>query len=188
VNLANEMVHIECNGHSVSYGRFDQYMYPYFKRDIQNGTATREFIQELIENFYIKIWDMNKLRNHILIKTFGNGGIGGPALTVGGIRKDGRDGTNELTFMVLDAHVHVRVPNPWLAVRLHSNTPWELKVKTANVIRLGTGEPKIFNDDVTIPSMLSSNVAPEDARDYQVVGCVEPDVCGKSYGWKTAVI
>jgi len=184
VNLANEMVHIECNGHSVSYGRFDQYMYPYFKRDIQNGTATREFIQELIENFYIKIWDMNKLRNHILIKTFGNGGIGGPALTVGGIRKDGRDGTNELTFMVLDAHVHVRIPNPWLAVRLHSNTPWELKVKTANVIRLGTGEPKIFNDDVTIPSMLSSGVSMEDARDYQVVGCVEPDVCGKSYGWK----
>lgn len=186
VHLANCMILIECNGHSVSYGRFDQYMYPYFKRDIENGTATREFMQELIENFYIKIWDLNKLRNHILIKTFGNGGIGGPALTVGGLKRDGHDGTNELTFMCLDANAHVRVPNPWLAVRLHSDTPWELKVKTANVIRLGTGEPKIFNDDVTIPSMLSSGVTLEDARDYQVVGCVEPDVSGKTYGWHDA--
>ncbi|MCR5388892.1 MAG: formate C-acetyltransferase/glycerol dehydratase family glycyl radical enzyme [Lachnospiraceae bacterium] len=183
VNLANTMVLIECNGHSISYGRFDQYMYPYFKRDTENGTATREFIQELIENFYIKIWDLNKLRGHILIKTFGNGGIGGPALTVGGLLPNGKDGTNELTFMVLDANAHVRIPNPWLAVRLHADTPWELKVKTANVIRLGTGEPKIFNDDVTIPSMLSSGISLEDARNYQVVGCVEPDVSGKEYGW-----
>jgi formate C-acetyltransferase len=184
VNLANTMIHIECNGHSISYGRFDQYMYPYYLHDLETGEATREFMQELIENFYIKIWDLNKLRNHILIKTFGNGGIGGPALTVGGIKKDGSDGTNELTFMVLDAHAHVRIPCPWLAVRLHAGSPWELKVKTANLIRLGTGEPKIFNDDVAIPSMLSSNVDLFDARDYQVVGCVEPDVSGKSYGWK----
>jgi pyruvate formate-lyase/glycerol dehydratase family glycyl radical enzyme len=184
VSLANTIILIECNGHSVSYGRFDQYMYPYFKRDIETGEASREFMQELIENFYLKIWDLNKLRNHILIKTFGNGGIGGPSLTVGGIKKDGGDGTNELTFMALDAHAHVRVPNPWLAVRMHANTPWELKIKTANLIRMGTGEPKIFNDDVAIPSMLTSNVELMDARDYQVVGCVEPDVSGKSYGWK----
>ena len=184
VNLANTIIHIECNGHSISYGRFDQYMYPFYIRDIETGAATREFMQELIENFYIKIWDLNKLRNHVLIRTFGNGGIGGPALTVGGIKKDGSDGTNELTYMALDAHAHVRIPAPWLAVRLHANTPAELKIKTANLIRLGTGEPKIFNDDVAIPSMLSSNVEPEDARDYQVVGCVEPDPSGKAYGWK----
>ncbi|MCF0121084.1 MAG: formate C-acetyltransferase/glycerol dehydratase family glycyl radical enzyme, partial [Oscillospiraceae bacterium] len=184
VNLANTMIHIECNGHSISYGRFDQYMYPYYLNDIATGTATREFMQELIENFYIKIWDLNKLRNHVLIRTFGNGGIGGPALTVGGIKRDGTDGTNELTFMCLDAHAHVRIPAPWLAVRLHENTPWELKVKTANCIRMGTGEPKIFNDDCAIPSMLSSDVELGDARDYQVVGCVEPDPSGKAYGWK----
>ena len=186
VHLANCIILIECNGHSISYGRFDQYMYPYYKHDIETGVSTREKMQELIENFYIKIWDLNKLRDHILIKTFGNGGIGGPALTLGGLKPDGRDGTNELTFMCLDANAHVRVPNPWLAVRLHSDTPWELKVKTANVIRLGTGEPKIFNDDVTIPSMMSSDIPLEEARDYQVVGCVEPDVSGKTYGWHDA--
>lgn len=184
VHLANSMIHIECNGHSISYGRFDQYMYPFFEQDIANGISTREFMQELIENFYIKIWDLNKLRSHILIKTFGNGGIGGQCLTLGGITPDGKDATNELTYMAIDAHVHIRVPTPWLAVRLHAGTPWELKVKTVNAIRLGTGEPKIFNDDVTIPSMLSSNVEVNDARNYQVVGCVEPDVTGKAYGWK----
>ncbi|MDR1572454.1 MAG: formate C-acetyltransferase/glycerol dehydratase family glycyl radical enzyme [Clostridiales Family XIII bacterium] len=184
VSLATTMVHIECNGHSLSYGRFDQYMYPFYRRDIETGAATRESMQELIENFYIKIWDLNKLRNHVLIRTFGNGGIGGPCLTLGGIKKDGCDGTNDLTFMALDAHAHVRLPCPWLAVRLHAGTPWELKIKTANLIRMGTGEPKIFNDDVTIPSMLSSGVEPADARDYQVVGCVEPDPSGKAYGWK----
>ncbi len=184
VHLSNCMIHIECNGHSISYGRFDRYMYPFYKHDIENGIAAREDMQELIENFYIKIWDLNKLRNHVLIKTFGNGGIGGPSLTVGGIDEDGFDATNELTFMALDAHVHTRLPCPWLAVRMHSGTPRKLKVKVANVIRMGTGEPKIFNDDVAIPSMLTSNVELRDARNYQVVGCVEPDVSGKSYGWK----
>ncbi len=184
VSLTNTLIHIECNGHSISYGRFDQYLYPFFKNDIATGEATREFMQELIENFFIKIWDLNKLRNHILIKTFGNGGVGGTALTIGGIKKDGSDGTNELTYMALDAHAHVRIPCPWLAVRLHANTPWELKVKTVNLIRMGTGEPKIFNDDVAIPSMLTSGIEISDARDYQVVGCVEPDIPGKSYGWK----
>ncbi|MDR2502567.1 MAG: formate C-acetyltransferase/glycerol dehydratase family glycyl radical enzyme, partial [Oscillospiraceae bacterium] len=184
VAFATDFALIECNGHSVSYGRFDQYLYPFYRGDIASGANTREGMQELIENFYIKVWDLNKLRNHILIKTFGNGGIGGPSLTVGGILKDGSDGTNELTYMALDAHAHTRIPCPWLAVRMHANTPWELKVKTANLIRMGTGEPKIFNDDVAIPSMLTSNVDILDARDYQVVGCVEPDPSGKAYGWK----
>jgi pyruvate formate-lyase/glycerol dehydratase family glycyl radical enzyme len=184
VHIANCMIHMECNGHSISYGRFDQYMYPFFKKDIKDGIATREFCQELIENFFIKIWDLNKLRSHVLIKTFGNGGVGGQCLTLGGIDRDGKDATNELTFMGVDAHVHIRIPTPWLAVRMHAGTPWELKVKVANAIRLGTGEPKIFNDDVAIPSMLSSFTDIKDARDYQVVGCVEPDATGKSYGWK----
>jgi formate C-acetyltransferase len=143
-------------------------------------------MQELIENFMIKIWDMNKLRDHKCVAIFGNGGIGGPCLTLGGIKRNGLDGTNELTYMFLDAHAHTRVVNPWIAVRLHAATPWPLKVKIANVIRIGTGEPKIFNDDVTIPSMLSAGRELEDCRDYQVVGCVEPDVTGYEYGWKDA--
>ncbi|MDR0904671.1 MAG: formate C-acetyltransferase/glycerol dehydratase family glycyl radical enzyme [Oscillospiraceae bacterium] len=184
VVFATDFALLECNGHSISYGRFDQYLYPFFKSDLASGKGSRESAQELIENFFIKIWDLNKLRNHTLIKTFGNGGVGGTALTVGGILKDGSDGTNELTFMALDAHAHTRIPCPWMAVRLHNKTPRELKIKVANLIRMGTGEPKIFNDEVAIPSMLSSDISLDDARDYHVVGCVEPDPPGKAYGWK----
>lgn len=186
IHFANCIVLMESNGHSISYGRFDQYMYPFYQNEIKNGSATREFMQELIECFHIKIWDLNKVRDHVSINIFANGGIGGPSLTVGGIKKDGLDGTNDLTFMILDAVAHTRIPTPWLAVRLHACTPWELKVKVANLIRLGTGEPKIFNDDVTIPSMFSYGRSIEDCRDYQVVGCVEPDATGKEYGWHDA--
>lgn len=186
VHIATCIVEMESNGHSISYGRFDQYMYPFYQNDLKNGTASREFMQELLECFNIKIWDMNKVRDHVSINIFANGGIGGPALTVGGLKTDGLDGTNDLTFMVLDAIAHTRIPTPWLAVRLHSSTPWPLKVKLANVIRIGTGEPKIFNDDVTIPSMLSYGRTLEDCRDYQVVGCVEPDASGQEYGWHDA--
>lgn len=186
VEFVNMMVLLESNGHSISYGRFDQYMYPFYKHDLETGEATREFCQELIENFHIKIWEKNKVRTHQSVEVFANGGIGGPAMTVGGVLEDGTDGTNDLTFMVLDAVAHTRIPTPWTAVRLHSATPHELKVKTANLIRLGLGEPKIFNDDVTIPMMVSNGRTLEDARNYQVVGCVEPDTTGKEYGWHDA--
>ena len=186
VHFANAMVLMESNGHSVSYGRFDQYMYPFYRRDVDEGVATREEMQELIENFMIKIWDMNKLRDHKAVAIFGNGGIGGPCLTLGGVKRDGTDGTNDVTYMFLDAHAHTRIVNPWIAVRFHAATPWELKVKTVNLIRLGTGEPKIFNDDATIPGMLATGRTLEEARDYHVVGCVEPDVPGEEYGWKDA--
>lgn len=186
LHFAHTLVQMESNGHSISYGRFDQFMYPYFKADIESGYMTREQMQELIENFNIKIWDMNKVREHHTVRIFANGGIGGPALTVGGLKADGTDGTNELSFMFLDAVAHTRIPTPWTAVRLHANTPRELLVKTANLIRLGLGEPKIFNDDVTIPTMIANGRSVEDARNYQVVGCVEPDATGKEYGWHDA--
>ena len=186
VLFANDLVLMESNGHSISYGRFDQYMYPFYRHDIETGESTRERMQELIENFQIKIWELNKLRDHNCVAIFGNGGIGGPCLTLGGLKRDGTDGTNDVTFMFLDAHAHTRIINPWIAVRMHNGTPWELKVKVANVIRLGTGEPKVFNDEVTIPSMMRVGRTLEEARDYQVVGCVEPDVPGEEYGWKDA--
>ena len=186
MHFAHTMILMESNGHSISYGRFDQYMWPYYKHDLDNGIMTREQMQELIECFQIKVWDQNKVREHQSTRVFGNGGIGGAALTVGGLLADGTDGTNDLTFMYLDAIAHIRIPCTWTAVRLHANTPHELMVKTANVIRMGLGEPKIFNDDVTIPTMIANGRTVEDSRNYQVVGCVEPDTGGKEYGWHDA--
>jgi pyruvate formate-lyase/glycerol dehydratase family glycyl radical enzyme len=185
-HIATCIILIESNGHSITYGRFDQLFYSFYKNDINNGTTTREFMQELIENFFIKIHQLNKIRDvgNTVIATGVR--MGGTALDVGGVDRKGRDATNDLSFMVLDAHAHTRIPNPWMAVRLHANTPSEFKTKLFNVIRIGTGEPKILNDEVYIPAAMAYGRSLEDARDYVGVGCVEPDAAGKEYGWHDA--
>jgi pyruvate formate-lyase/glycerol dehydratase family glycyl radical enzyme len=181
--IATNMIIIETNGHSVTYGRFDQIFYPYYERDIEKGTFKREFIQELIEMSFLKIHELCKIRDKTAI-VFSSGTLmGGTALDVGGVDKDGNDATNDLSYMVLDAHAHTRIPNPWMGVRLHEDSPWEFKVKTFNVIRIGTGEPKIFNDAAMIKALQNYNKPIEDARNYVGIGCVEPCVPGKTYGW-----
>lgn len=182
-HIATNMIIIETSGHSVTYGRFDKIFYPFYKNDIANGTLTREFMQELIEHSFLKMHELRKIRDKNAI-FFSSGTImGGTALDVGGVDENGNDITNDLSYMVLDAHAHTRIPNPWMGVRLHENTPKEFKTKVFNVIRIGTGEPKIFNDAPMIQSLLNYGRTLEDARDYVGVGCVEPSIPGKTYGW-----
>lgn len=181
--LASDMVIIEANGHSVTYGRFDQIFYPYYKKDLEDGTFTREFMQELIECSYLKIDQLRKLRNADQIFFASGQPMGGTALDVGGVDQYGRDATNDLSYMALDAHAHTRISNPWLGVRLHEGTPYEFKVKTFNVILIGTGEPKIYNDAACIEAVMNFGKPLQDARDYVGIGCVELSVPGKTYGW-----
>jgi formate C-acetyltransferase len=177
------MIIIETNGHSVTYGRFDQLFYPFYKNDIAKGTFKREFVQELIEMSFLKMHELCKIRDKMAI-VFSSGTImGGTALDVGGVDRDGNDATNDLSYMVLDAHAHTRIPNPWMGVRLNENSPREFKIKTFNVIRIGTGEPKVFNDSEMIKALLNYDKPIEEARDYVGIGCVEPCVPGKTYGW-----
>ncbi|MCD8374165.1 MAG: formate C-acetyltransferase/glycerol dehydratase family glycyl radical enzyme [Oscillospiraceae bacterium] len=182
-HIATNMIIIESNGHSVTYGRFDKLFRRFYENDIASGTLSREQMQELIELFFIKMHQLRKIRDTYAI-TFSSGTImGGTALDVGGVDEFGRDITNDLSYMVLDAHAHTRIPNPWMGVRLHEGSPWEFKVKTFNVIRIGTGEPKIFNDAPMIQSIMNYGHSLAEARDYVGVGCVEPDVPGREYGW-----
>ena len=182
-HIATNMIIIESNGHSVTYGRFDALFYPFYKRDLENGTFTREFMQELIEHAFLKIHQLRKIRDIHAI-TFSSGTImGGTALDVGGVDENGDDITNDLSYMVLDAHAHTRIPNPWMGVRLHVGTPTEFKTKVFNVIRIGTGEPKIFNDVPIIRSLMSYGKPLEVARGFVCIGCVEPCIPGKTYGW-----
>ncbi len=184
--IATTIVLIESNGHSVSIGRIDQYLYPFYQKDIESGYATKETIQELLEIYFIKhIW-WTKLRDRLTVIPNSGRGMGGDTLTVGGVDSEGNDATNDLTFMLLDAHAHTRLGVPWFAVRWHEKTPRELKIKTANVIRIGTGQPKVFNDQAAIPASLRSGRTLEDSRNYHVVGCVEIDAGGKEYGWHDA--
>ncbi len=182
-NYATTLTLIESNGHSVSYGRMDQWLYPYYQADIERGTMTKEFAQELLEVTYVKMNNPTKIRDGGTVKVRQGRGFGGECLTIGGMDRSGKDATNDLTMMLLDASVHTRMMCPWLLVRMHEGTPYELKVKTAECIRAGYGHPKIFNDAPTIKAQMRKGIPLEEARDYAVVGCVEPNSPGREYGW-----
>lgn len=185
-NFATTMTQIESNGHSVSYGRMDQWLYPYYEKDIKDGVIIKDFAQELLEVTYVKMNNPTKIRDGGTARVRQGRGFGGECLTIGGVDKEGNDVTNDLTMMFLEASVHTRMMCPWLLVRMHGNTPYELKVKTVECIRAGYGHPKIFNDEPTIRAMMRKGMSLEEARDYAVVGCVEPNLPGREYGWHDA--
>lgn len=185
-NFATTLTQIESNGHSISYGRMDQWLYPYYQKDIANGCISKEFAQELLEVTFVKMNNSTKVRDGGTAKVRQGRGFGGECLTIGGADKDGNDLTNDLTMMMLDASVHTRMMCPWLLVRMHDKTPYELKVKTVECIRAGYGHPKIFNDAPTIKAFQKKGVSKEEAADYAIVGCVEPTIPGKEYGWHDA--
>lgn len=184
-HIATEIILAESNGHSVSYGRMDQWLYPYYEADIKNG-VDKVFIQELLDVAFIKCGTNSKLRDKMTVVSNAGRGWGGESLTIGGVKRDGTDATNDLTFMMIDSSIHTRMPHPWLCVRVHEDTPWELKVKYTECIRAGFGHPKLYNDQAAIPSQLKKGRSLEEARDYAIVGCVEIDTPGKEFGWHDA--
>ncbi|SKA84394.1 formate C-acetyltransferase [Caloramator quimbayensis] len=185
-NFATTLIQIESNGHSISYGRMDQWLYPFYEKDIKNGTITKEFALELLEVLYVKMNNPTKLKDKGTVLVRNGRGFGGESLTIGGVDRNGNDATNDLTMLMLEASAHTRMMNPWVCVRMHENTPYELKVKTVECIRAGYGHPKIFNDAPAIKAMMRKGMTLEEARDYAVVGCVEIDLPGKEFGWHDA--
>lgn len=174
--------YIESNGQALCFGRFDQVLYPFYEADMKAGRITKRFAAELTEAWSIKVWEMLKLRDEISATLSSEAGMGSTT-TIGGLKRDGSDATNDLTYLMLEAHAHTQLQEPWLSTRWHVNSPWEYKVKIASILRIGTGLPKIFNDDACIPAQTGSSGKPiEDAREYAVVGCVELDIPGKEYG------
>jgi formate C-acetyltransferase len=185
-HFATTLIQIESNGHSVSYGRMDQWLYPYYESDIKDGRITKDEAQELLECAYIRMGNPSKLKDRMTVRVRNGRGWGGESLTIGGVDQEGRDATNDLTFMMLEASAHTRLMNPWVCVRLHENTPHELKVKAFECIRAGFGHPKLFNDRSAVRAMERKGMSPAQARDYAVVGCVEIDLPGKEYGMHDA--
>lgn len=185
-HFATTITLIESNGHSVSYGRMDQWLYPFYEKDMENGTITKDFAQELLECAYVKMGNPSKLKDRSTVQVRNGRGWGGESLTIGGVDWEGRDATNDLTFMMLEASAHTRMMNPWVCVRMHENTPYELKVKAVECIRAGYGHPKLFNDAVAVKVMQRKGMTLEEARNYEVVGCVEPDLPGKEYSYHDA--
>lgn len=183
--FVQQLLQIESSGHSISPGRFDQYMYPYYKEDLDNGTLTREFAQELLDCIWVKLNDLNKCRDAASAEGFAGYSLF-QNLIAGGQNKDGVDVTNDLSFMCIQASMHVHLPAPSLSVRVWNGTPHEFMIKAAELTRTGIGLPAYYNDEVIIPSLVSRGLTLEDAREYNIIGCVEPQKAGKTEGWHDA--
>lgn len=178
VYLVHLLMMIESNGHSFSFGRFDQFVYPYYKKDVEEGRITKEKALEIITHFFIMTNSLNKIRpwDH----TQYSGGY--PLysnLMLSGMKPDGTDGTNEVSYLCLEAMALNGLPEPNLSVRNNENTPHAFMRDTAKLIRRGFGMPSVFSDDVCIPAMSSLGLPIEVARDYTSMGCVETAIPGK---------
>ncbi len=172
------ILQIESNGHSLSYGRFDQYMYPYYKKDHDENKITDEEVLELLDCLWIKTLTVNKVRSqsHTLSSA------GSPMyqnVTIGGQTTDKKDAVNELSFLVLRSVAQTRLTQPNLTVRYHKNLNKEFYDECIEVVKLGFGMPAFNNDEVIIPSFMNWGVKEEDAYNYSAIGCVETAVPGK---------
>ncbi|MCI5701007.1 MAG: glycyl radical protein [Lachnospiraceae bacterium] len=183
--FVQQLIQIESSGHSISPGRFDQYMYPYYKKDLDSGKITREFAQELIDCIWVKLNDLNKCRDAASAEGFAGYSLF-QNLIVGGQNEDGMDVTNDLSFMCIQASHHVFLPMPSLSIRVWNGSPHELLIKAAELTRTGIGLPAYYNDEVIIPALVSRGLTLQEARCYNIIGCVEPQVPGKTEGWHDA--
>ncbi|MFA6075788.1 MAG: formate C-acetyltransferase [Negativicutes bacterium] len=177
INLAAQY---ESNASSISPGRFDQYMYRFYTGDIAHGMTDGQ-IKDILHCLWLKMNDVVLLRSADSARYFA-GFPTGYTIILGGLNPRGRCSVNELSYLALEAYQDICLPQPNLGVRINELTPQQFLIKTAETIRLGTGIPQIFNDEVIVPGFLGRGVSLEDARDYSVVGCVELSIPGKTYG------
>ena len=183
--FVQQLLQVESSGHSISPGRFDQYMYPYYKTDLDKGIITRESAQELLDCIWVKLNDLNKVRDAASAEGFAGYSLF-QNLIVGGQDKDGNDVTNDLSVMCILASMHVHLPMPSLSIRVWNGSPHELLIKAAELTRTGIGLPAYYNDEVIIPALLNRGLTLADAREYNIIGCVEPQKAGKTDGWHDA--
>ncbi len=176
------ILQIESSGHSISPGRFDQYMYPYLAAD---KNISQEFAQELLDNIWVKFNDLNKTRDAISDQAFAGYAIF-QNIQCGGIDEDGVDATNPLSYMMFDAAAHVAMAAPSFSIRYSNKTPDEFLYRACEVTRLGLGYPAMYNDEVIIPAMMNRGIPLKEARQYCIIGCVEPQVPHKTEGWHDA--
>jgi len=149
---------------SDSPGRFDQYMLPYYQSDVEAGRLTKTEAQDWMDHLWKRFNDTRSWN-----------------VCISGLRPDGTDGTNDLTFMALEATRRIQKVAPNLSLRLHKDSPSDLWRKALDVIETGVGMPALYNDDVFVPAMMRYDIPEEDARDYAMNGCSQVDIQGRSH-------
>ncbi len=181
------LLQIESNASSFSPGRFDQYMLPFLERDLAAGRLALDEAQLLLESLWLKFNEIVLLRSSASARYFAGFPIGFNII-LGGQLADGRDATNALSYMCLRAQADLGLTQPNLSIRIHRGSPLDFLKAAAFVIGKGSGMPQVFNDEVIIPGQINRGVAPDDARNYAVVGCVELSTPGKVLGWSDAAM
>ncbi len=181
------ILHLESNASSFSPGRLDQYLYPYFEKDLNEGRIDLASALALIESLWLGFNKIVYLRNSQGAKYFAGFPIGFN-IALGGKNRDGSDSANLLSFLCLKAQEHLGLPQPNLSVRLHEKSPEWLVEKSSQVIGKGSGMPQIFNDECVIPALRNQGIEERDAYDYGVVGCVELSTQGNNLGWSDAAM
>ena len=183
--FVQQLLQMESSGHSISPGRFDQYMYPYLEKDLASGAITKDFAQELLDCVFVKLNDLNKVRDQISAQAFAGFQVF-QNIGAGGQTEDGMDATNELSYMMMETVAHLRLSAPSFSIRVWQGTPDEFLYRACELARLGYGLPAMYNDEVIIPALTNRGISLHDARGYGLIGCVEPSVPGKEQGWHDA--
>ena len=171
---------LDANMHGISFGRIDQYLGSFYEADIASGALTPEYAQELLDLFYLKVAEMNRPWDAEGTKA-SPGYTSGQLMTLGGVDENGNDATNPVTFMMLQSSGRLVLHSPPQALRIHKGTPpalWEAAIETNK--RCG-GVPSFENDDVIIPALMGRGHTLESARNYCLIGCVEPGGCGNEW-------
>lgn len=181
------ILHMESNASSFSPGRMDAYLWPYYEADVRAGRVDEAQALELIECLWLKFNQIVYMRNAHSAKYFAGFPIGFN-IVLGGVDADGKDFSNELSFLMLRAQKNLCLPQPNLSVRLHPETGDELLREAIRVVAKGSGMPQFFSDTAVIPALKAIGVSDEDARNYAVVGCVELTTQGNNLGWSDAAM
>ncbi len=172
------VLQIESNGHSMSLGRLDQTLLPYFMKDLENGCLGVEGASELLQCFWLKLFTVNKIRDWDSTRFFAGYQVF-QNITLGGQLFGGKDATNVLSYMFLGVQKAVRLTAPSLSVRFHDGISEEFLQEAIDIIRLGGGQPALYSDETVIPSLMNRGITYDDAVNWSVVGCVEPIIEGK---------
>lgn len=178
-------LHIEGNAGGYSLGRLDQYLYPFYQKDIKAGRITNEYALEILESFWVKTgeqiwyWCEEAAHHYAGYCAFQN-------VCLGGTGKDGQDVVNELSYLMLQATINLQMVQPSISVRVSHRNPEDFFLKIAELVQTGTGFPSIHSDRVGIEAVMKKGVPPEVARDWAAIGCVEPQVPGKTYQWSSS--
>ena len=181
------LLHMESNASSFSPGRMDQYLYPYYQKDIESGKISMEDALDILECLWLRFNQIVYLRNQNSAKYFAGFPIGFN-IAIGGEDENGNDTYNELSLLCLQCQYDLGLPQPNLSVRLNRNSSHELMQKAIEVVSKGSGMPQFFNDEAIVHALMELGIEKKDALNYAIVGCVELTTHGNNLGWSDAAM